>query len=308
MLRYIIAGGSGLIGQALLTTLAQNHHQTQASILVLTRTPRAVSHLAAGFPTLNLQIVSYENLFTADGPRCTPDDIIINLAGENIGARRLTSARLRQLLDSRLNIINTLMRWCEHRAQSPRLFIQASAMAAFEDSDIEKSDEGLIVPPHKAPGVYLTSLHDLAVSLEATALAFPGPTLCVRLPLVLSPVAPLVQKLAALPRLKVLDGCNYLPLASATDCARALLFAAGQELSGILAINAPHYVNLRTLLLSLGKQHIPAIPTLSVGLKLGSKLDGRMGLFLENKKIKSARLLQAGFVFLHPQALSVLPH
>ena len=304
-MRYVIAGASGLIGRALLAELAAVAQPPD--VMVLSQSAATIQELQLDFPALKLSGLTYATLQSAPPPPNTDPTIMFNLAGENIGAKRVTKQRLQVLLHSRMKVLAALQQLTA--SCKVHLFIQASAIAALPDSDIAQSDAAQpntsAVFTRTAPP-RLNNLSDMALKLESAAANFGAPQLCVRLPLALSPQAPLVQKLRRLPPLFILDGSNYIPAASVRDCARALCFAAQLQLNGTLTINAPHYVTLQELMMKLGHPKLPALPLCRTLLNLGSKVDGRLTLFLENKKLKSAQLLQRGFTFLDEDPLQAI--
>lgn len=125
----VIAGGSGLIGDALV-----NHFKGQADrITILTRFPKTSF---SGVHEVFWDIASEKV-----GEMETPPDVIINLAGANIGEKRWTSKRKKVLLQSRVASINTLSRWIKTHNFKVDYFITASAVGYYGDRRCDKIDE-----------------------------------------------------------------------------------------------------------------------------------------------------------------------
>ena len=134
-MKLLITGGSGLIGSALIDGLKNQHQMT-----VLGRT---LTTLQARFK--ELPCLTWKSL-TAD--RVAQYDVIINLAGENIGRRRWSSRQKQRIIASRVNTTTRLATYCAQLGhQSPRLF-NASAIGIYglplmQD---EMFDESSILP------------------------------------------------------------------------------------------------------------------------------------------------------------------
>ena len=99
-MRIMITGGTGLIGRALSANLVSDGHE----VIVLSRSPRRVSHLPAGVRAERWDARTAEGWgHLADGA-----DAIVNLAGANLAGEgffpsRWTDERKRLIRDSRLN-------------------------------------------------------------------------------------------------------------------------------------------------------------------------------------------------------------
>ncbi|MEI8132103.1 MAG: TIGR01777 family oxidoreductase [Leptolinea sp.] len=133
MALVLISGGNGLIGKALVHTLNQHGHKT----LVLTRNPQKTS-------------IASENVYW-DGihPEVWTEwvgkaDWIINLAGENIGAKLWTFDRLREIRESRVFTGELLTEAVLRSSRRPSVFLQMSAIGYYgvqRENDIEAWDE-----------------------------------------------------------------------------------------------------------------------------------------------------------------------
>lgn len=127
MCRVLIAGATGLVGRALLPALAARGHEIHA----LSRDPSR--HSLPDF----VQVHPWEALPGAlEGL-----DILINLAGTNIGERRWSSARKRDLVQSRVEGTRRLVSSLEHLERRPALLLQASAIGYYGDRGEEPVDE-----------------------------------------------------------------------------------------------------------------------------------------------------------------------
>lgn len=123
----LISGGSGLIGKALIQALNLQGHKT----VVLTRNPQRTS------------IASENVLWDGVHPELWTEwvekaDWIINLAGENIGAKPWTSERLREICDSRVFAGELLAEAVLRAPRRPSVFLQMSAIGYY---GVQKADE-----------------------------------------------------------------------------------------------------------------------------------------------------------------------
>jgi uncharacterized protein (TIGR01777 family) len=122
-MRVIITGGSGLIGRALSADLVRDGHE----VVVLSRRPDRVLT-----PPRGVRVEQWDGR-TSNGWRSLAEgaDVVVNLAGENIGAHRWTPERKRALVRSRLNAgqaVVDAVRSVEHK---PRVVVQASGIGYY---------------------------------------------------------------------------------------------------------------------------------------------------------------------------------
>jgi uncharacterized protein len=129
-MRILIAGGTGLIGQALTSSLVLSGNQ----VSVLSRHPENVPS-SQGVTT-----VRWDGRTPAGWEKQAAEaDAILNLAGENIGASRWTEARKEMILRSRLNagkaMVDALQTTKLSSGKSPKVLVQASAIGYYGPSD-----------------------------------------------------------------------------------------------------------------------------------------------------------------------------
>ncbi len=115
MAKIIIAGGTGLIGQALEKELFAKQHE----VFILTRSPRKVNHIAWD-----------PNKRTIDKEKILGTEILINLCGENVGEGRWTDKRKKELLDSRVETTKFLFEEF-HNQKSLLQHLSASGINAY---------------------------------------------------------------------------------------------------------------------------------------------------------------------------------
>jgi uncharacterized protein len=125
----LISGGSGLIGNALVNRLNKSGHKA----VILTR---------------NSQITSNDREFVLwDGihPELWTEwvekaDWVINLAGENIGAKRWSPERIREISNSRVFAGELLSEAILRASRRPSVFLQMSAIGYYGIQDVNDSE------------------------------------------------------------------------------------------------------------------------------------------------------------------------
>jgi uncharacterized protein (TIGR01777 family) len=127
-MNIVVAGGSGFLGEPLVRRLLARGD----AVAVLTRD---TSRVRAGRPILwdgRSQGAWAEEVAAAD--------VVINLAGENIGAGRWTAERKRRLIDTRLDAAKAIVEALRRTARK-RTLINASATGFYGNRQDEELDE-----------------------------------------------------------------------------------------------------------------------------------------------------------------------
>jgi uncharacterized protein len=121
-LNIILLGGSGLIGNAFSRELLAHGH----SVWILTRRPQQIV-----IPT-GAQVRGWDGC-TATGwmDLVEEADVLVNLAGENIGSSRWTAQRKMRILSSRQNAGQAVVEAVRSARHKPGLVIQSSAVGYY---------------------------------------------------------------------------------------------------------------------------------------------------------------------------------
>ncbi|UCC60189.1 MAG: TIGR01777 family oxidoreductase [Dehalococcoidia bacterium] len=151
-MRIVITGGTGLIGRALSADLANDGHD----VVVLSRYPGR----DAGLPG-EVRIERWDGRTAGEWSSLVDGaDAVVNLAGENIAARRWSSTHKRLIRDSRLCSGGAVFAAIEAAKHKPRVVIQASGIGYYGDCGDEEVTE------ETAPGQDF--LAQLAVEWESS--------------------------------------------------------------------------------------------------------------------------------------------
>lgn len=282
---YVIAGGRGLIGQALC------HHWLRggARVVVLTRHDNA--RLPAG-----AEAVRWDGANAGPWHRCIDGArALVNLCGEGIGAQRWTDARKRLLVDSRTTPTAALVDAIRAATVRPTL-IQASGVGIYGTGEEPLFTESS--PPGRD---FLASLARLWEA--ASAPAEPYTRLVVaRIGVVLDRGGGAFPKLLLPFRFGVggpiAGGRQWLSWIHITDLVDAIaLLADNSRLSGAINCVAPQPIRNADAARVIGRiTHRPAfVPTPRFALNV---LLGEMAtLVCDGQKVAPARLLDSDFRF-----------
>lgn len=279
-MRILIVGSSGLIGSALLPYLQSKGFQVG----------RLLRHKQDTDPYFLDDPVHFElKAFS------TPD-IIINLAGANIGEGRWTAERKQCLLDSR---IKTTERLVQHFSDKPpALFINASAIGFYGNRGEQIVDERSSVGDD-----FVSQLAKQWEESCASIASDKTRLVKIRTGIVLSPKGGALAKM--LPAFKaglggkVGSGEQYMSWIDINDLCHAILFIIQQkQLSGAVNLVSPNPVTNQLFSQALCKQLrrpcLLPLPRFMVKL-----LFAQMGqeLLLSSTRVKPTKLLEAGFQF-----------
>lgn len=127
-MKILISGGTGLIGKALTNYFLDKGHE----VGILTRGINKID--------LDGRLKFYSWDAQSSSPLCpilSDYDVIINLAGENIGSGFWTKEKKERILKSRINAGNALSQAIREAKTKPKVFIQASGIGIYGTSETE---------------------------------------------------------------------------------------------------------------------------------------------------------------------------
>lgn len=283
-MRVVIAGGSGFLGEAL-----ARHLGTRAEVSILTR---GTSRVRVGSP------VVWDP--RTRGPWCeivAASDVVINLAGENIGAGRWTRSRKESLVTSRLVPARALAAVFREHPRAGRVFISASATGYYG----ARGDE--IIDEEAAPGDGF--LAHLAVEWEAAAREAEGAARLVipRIGVVLAPHGGALAKMILPFRLfaggPMGTGRQWMSWIHLDDVvALVSWFIDTPHAGGVYNATAPEPVRNREFARALGRAlsrpAVIPIPAIAIRLALGEMADA---LLLSGQRVVPRRAMAEGFAF-----------
>ncbi len=286
---YLITGGTGFIGQALVKSLLDSG----ASVTVLTRDPAKLKRLYAERVQGVCSLEEVRDEATLDG--------VVNLAGEPIADKRWSEARKQLIYDSRLQMTSDVLALIKRLQNPPSVLVSGSAIGFYGP---QVGQEPLIETGRTVPGF----THKLCSDWEQKALAAEdsGVRVCLlRTGVVLGHGGALARML---PPFKcglggaISRGTQWMSWVHLDDIVAIIRFLLEHAvLSGPFNATAPTPVTNRvfsdTLAASLGRPAWMTVPAFVINLMLGEGAE----LLLEGQRVVPDRLLQAGFQFHYPE-------
>jgi uncharacterized protein len=284
-MKVVVAGGSGFVGEPLVRRLLGRGDD----VLVLTRNP---AKLDAG---RGLQWDGRtQGAWSADAVSA---DVVINLAGENVGEGRWTDARKARLISSRLDSTRALIEAMKREPSRKRVYIHASAVGLYGDRGDELLDENA----SRGQGF----LAELVERWEAAAREGEAVSRLVlaRFGVVLAPDGGALKKLLLPFRLgaggPVGSGRQWMPWVDRDDVLSFIAWAIDSEsVRGAYNVTAPEPVRNRDFGRALGRAlRRPAIlpaPAFALRLAFGQMADEAL---LASQRVVPKRAEQDGFTF-----------
>jgi uncharacterized protein (TIGR01777 family) len=291
LMRYLITGGSGFIGQALCRSLIDDGY----TVVVWTRDARrAHSRLPAS-------VALIEQLSDAGEV-----DAVINLAGENLADGRWTDARKQEIRASRLRTTRDLVAWMAAHACKPRVLVSGSAVGWYGPRGNEELGEDA------KPGEDFAAVLCRDWEAEAAKAAALGVRVCfVRTGIVLDADGGALKKMLLPFRLgfggRLGDGHQWMSWIARVDIVGLLRWLAETEsAAGAYNATAPVPVTNADFVRALGAAlHRPAVlpaPAFALRLLLGEMAD----LLLTGQRVIPVRALAQGFDFRYSDLSTVL--
>ncbi|MFL6247049.1 MAG: TIGR01777 family oxidoreductase [Thermoanaerobaculia bacterium] len=295
-MKIVVAGGSGFLGEPLVKRLLARGDD----VAVLTRNP---AHVRAG------RAVQWDAKSQgAWSDEAAAADVIINLAGENIGEGRWTEERKKRMVASRLDATHAIVEALRRDASRSRTMINASAVGIYGDRGDELLDES---SPRGAG--FLAELVERweGAAREAESLAR---LVLLRFGVVLDAEGGALRKMALPFRFgaggPVGNGAQWMSWIDRDDAVRMIEWAIDRESArGIYNATSPQPVRNREFARALGRAlHRPAfMPAPAFALRL---VFGQMAeeVLLAGQRVVPRRAEAEGFAFERPALDAALVH
>ncbi|MCZ2394892.1 MAG: TIGR01777 family oxidoreductase [Chitinophagales bacterium] len=289
MKKILIAGGTGFVGKQLIPFLVEKGY----SIHVLTRKPSANS-------SKNIRFFQWEiERQYIDKKAFEGVEILINLTGANIGEKRWTEQRKKEIIDSRINSIDVLYQYISENKFNINTFISSSAVGFYGAVTTDKR----FVETSESGNDFLASV---CQKWETTAMKFNDlgiRTIILRKGVTLGKEGGMVQKLSPLAKLGINvslgSGKQYLPWIDIRDLLRLYDFIlSNSQLEGIYNAVATEQITMnyfsKVLLKSFEKKSfLPNAATFIIRFVFGEM----SVILLEGSKISNEKLKNTGFYF-----------
>lgn len=289
--KIVVSGGSGFLGAPLVKRLAARGHD----VAVLTRDP------ARG-------VEWHPPRQGAWSARVAEADVVINLAGENVGEGRWTDSRKQRLVSSRLDATHALVEAMQSNLAKHRTFISASASGFYGLLGDEVVDESA----PRGEG-FLAELTEKWEAAARDAIPF-ARVVIVRLGVVLERSGGALKKMLLPFQLGVGgpigSGKRWLSWVDREDALRAIEWAIDNDAArGIYNVTAPNPVRSRDFARAFGRAiHRPALlptPALPLRLVFGQMADEAL---LGGQRVVPNHLIAEGFTFQYPSIEKSFAH
>jgi uncharacterized protein (TIGR01777 family) len=297
-MKILVTGSTGLVGTALVNSLAQVGH----TVCRLIR-PQSVSTAEAkeGFD------VAWNPATGELGGAGVGADAVVNLAGTSIAGGRWTKARKELLLTSRIDTTRALVNALAKMSARPRVLVSASAIGIYGD----RGDE--VLTEESKPGTDF--LAGLAREWEAEAMkaeALGIRVVLARFGIILAQHGGALAKMLLPFKLgaggRLGSGKQWMSWITLEDVVGVIRFAIeNNAVRGALNVVAPQPAQNSDFTKTLAKAlHRPALfpaPAFALRLALGEMADA---LLLSSQRVTPQVLERLGYRFLHLELSSGL--
>lgn len=300
-MNFLIAGGTGFIGQNLIDSLPEEN-----KITVVGRDKEKIKKIFA----YKVQAHNWQELDTLDAQQF---DVIINLSGYNISAARWSAEVKSKIINSRVRTNNTLIQWIIKQKSKPRYYC-ANAIGIYglqKNDDPTAFDENTMIDKNHPKDF----LQEVGMQWEQSlqpALDYGLPVTITRFGVVLKRGEGILKKLCPSFNLGlgsvIGDGKQTISWIYIEDLILAFRFLfMHHEQIGPFNLASPNPVSQKEFAATLAKvMHKPLFlrtPTWVISL-----LFGEMGECLINSgtRVLPKRLLEEGFHFSHPNLIDAL--
>ena len=289
-MKIVVAGGTGFLG----TPLVERLKKRGEDVIVLTRSARGLEWHP---PALGPWSAAAANA-----------DVVINLAGENIGEGRWSQSRKQRLVSSRLDAIYALVEAMRANPSKPRTFISVSAVGYYGLLGDEIADE--TSPRGRGFLAELTEKWE-AAAREAEPFAR---LVILRFGVVLDDSGGALKKMLLPFRFgiggPIGSGRQWMSWIDRDDALRAIEWAIDNPTArGIYNVTAPTPARNRDFAKALGRAiHRPALlptPALPLRILFGDMADE---VLLGGQRVVPARITGEGFAFRYPTLEQAFAH
>ena len=296
-MRIIIAGGRGLIGRVLTSTLITSGDE----VIILSRNPEMVK----GMPT-GVRVIKWDGKTLQDwGLEIEKSDAVINLTGENLSGEgflpsRWTKDRKLRLVQSRVNSGIVLTKAIERAKAKPLVFIQASGIGfygTYQEKSLNEGDNGGDDFSANLCKEWEASSQPVELMGTRRVVIRNGVVLSTKggaLPLLLLPYKLFVGGPLG-------DGHQIYSWIHITDEINSIQFLIrNNQAKGVFNLTAPNPVTNdefgRTIGMVMKRPHYLPLPGFAMRLAFGEV----SSMVLEGQKVLPQKLLEAGYGFKFP--------
>lgn len=287
MKRILIAGGSGQIGKYLSNKLLEKGY----AVSVLSRKKLFLNKIHTYLWNVEKKEIDEEAIKTSD--------YIINLSGANIGEKRWSSKRKKDILNSRIESNKLLFEKVKELNKNLDAFITASAVGYY---GIKTSGKIFIETDHPADdflGTVCYKWEKESDSFESLGIR----TVKIRTGVVLNDGPGALSKMMLPIKMYIGSplgsGKQYVPWIHIEDlCNLYIKVLEDSRMNGAYNAVAEEHITNKELTIALAKKinrpiFLPNVPSFVLRLVLGEMAE----IALEGSRVSSEKLIQSGFKF-----------
>ncbi len=292
----LITGGTGLVGRNLSKSLKEKGYR----VSILARKKLVVPGVLTYHWDVDRKEIEEGAIETAD--------VIIHLAGANIGEKRWTAKRRRLISDSRTLSGELIFEKVSVSAHKPKVFISASAVGYYGAVTNKRIYSEEDPPQNDFVGNVCKSWEKAADKFETLGIR----TVKIRTGVVLSKKGGALAKMSIPARMGIGSamgsGKQYMPWIHIDDLCRIYVKAVGDvQMRGAFNAVAPEHTTNKDFMAKLSRAlnrpfWFPGIPSFVLKLIFGKM----SSMFLKGSRISSKKITQAGFQFKFPGLESAL--
>jgi len=296
MAKVLVTGGTGLVGKHLCRRLLEQGYE----VANLSRTKRTDKEVPSYLWDLEKRTIDPEAVFSAD--------YIVHLAGTNIGGKRWTNKRRKQILDSRVRSGEIIFDQVKKMNKLPRAYITASAIGYYGTVTTGETFDETSAPSDDFLGQTCSAWEHVADKFSDLGVR----SVKIRTGIVLSKNGGALSKLIVPVRLglgaALGDGKQYLPWIHIDDlCSIYLQAIENTNMHGPYNAVAPEQVTNKEFTRKMARiikkpLWLPNIPTTALRLILGDMSQ----MLVYGSKISSEKIVSSGYQFQYPDLGSAL--
>lgn len=283
MKKILIAGGTGLIGKRLTQLLQEEGYEVMWLSRKVNDRQKVKTYLwnpAKG---------------EMDPKAILEADAVIALSGAGVAEKRWTDAWKKEIIDSRLQIAETLLKTIKETPNSVKCLLAASAIGIYGD----RGEDVLTEESGKGTGF----LSETSQQWEEAYQTSPIRTVSIRIGIVLSKDGGALREMAAPMKTGVCpvlgNGKQYMSWIHIDDLCRMFIHALKDEnmraaYNGVAPAPVSHKTFMHTLRKIIAPLSIPVpVPAFLVNLILGEK----RVIVLDSARVSAEKILRTGFQF-----------
>jgi uncharacterized protein (TIGR01777 family) len=296
MATVLISGGNGLIGRHLCRRLKERGYD----VVILSRTKKKGSPVPVFTWDWEKMEMDPEAIFTAD--------YIIHLAGVNIGEKRWTARRKKEIVDSRVKTAQLIHKTIKEQKKVLRAFISASAIGYYGAVTSDKIHTESDPPADDFLGDVCKKWEQAASRFKESGIR----TVAIRTGVVLTKEGGILSRLMMPVQLglgsSLGNGRQYMPWIHVEDlCGIYIKAIEDDHMEGPYNAVAPddrtNKEFTRTMARICKKSlWLPGIPSVFIRLLFGKMSD----MLLKGSRVSPNKIRQAGYSFIFPTLESAL--